>query len=107
MPMKSNLSVIRRFTGFHGRTQLLDAFRRQLVVAGDLQLARKLANHASLHSHGANHNLITQGCADNDIYFILSGSVSIIVIGDVGAESSLMLVLLRFLFVCLAQSQAS
>ncbi len=72
---------MKRFTGPGGKTRQLDAFRMQALVAGDLQIAKELVKSSNLRNLRANHQLMTQGGTDNDIYFILSGSVSVIVNG--------------------------
>ena len=48
MPTKSSASVIRRFVGRRGKQRLIDALRYQVLVAGDLSLARALADHTIL-----------------------------------------------------------
>ena len=82
MGRKSNPSIVHRFTGGrNGRARLLDALRSQFLVAGNSRLARELAADVILQDFKPGQELTIQGQCDNDIYFILSGSVSVIVNG--------------------------
>lgn len=68
-----------RFTGRGGKARLLDALRTQILVAGDRAVATKLVKHATISYCKLGRVLMIQGDSDNDIYFILSGAVSVIV----------------------------
>ena len=70
---------MRRFTGATGRRNLLAALCAQQAVAGDKALARRLLAIGSLHEFKAGKTIVTQGNADNDMYMIISGSVSIVI----------------------------
>jgi CRP/FNR family cyclic AMP-dependent transcriptional regulator len=77
MAVKSNPRLIRRFTGTGGRGRLIEALKRQFLVAGDVEIARKLAKKVTPRQLRTGYCLISQGGADNDMYFILSGACAI------------------------------
>ncbi|MDP9100346.1 MAG: nucleotide-binding protein [Verrucomicrobiota bacterium] len=58
---------------------MIDALRSQALVGGNQTIALRFANKAVTKALRKGHNLIEQGAADNDIYFILSGCCSIAV----------------------------
>jgi CRP/FNR family transcriptional regulator, cyclic AMP receptor protein len=73
--------MIRRF---QEHDKLVDAVRRQQIVQNEKSVAEKLAGVAELIQFEAaapNNVLITQNSADNDIFLILAGQVSIWVNG--------------------------
>ena len=78
-PGKRSPSIIPRFTGTAGRRNLLAAICAQQAVAGDTSLARRLIAVGSLHEHPSGRMIMRQGDTDNDIYLIVSGSVSIVI----------------------------
>ncbi len=77
MGLKTNPSVIHRFTGKDGKKRLIEAFTQQILVAGNVQIAKELVRYAKLYDVKSNIDLILQGGADDDIYFIISGTVSV------------------------------
>ncbi len=77
MAIKGSPSLIRRFTGKGGQARLIETLKRQFLVAGDLAIARKVAKKTTTRQLRTGYCLISQGCADNDMYFILSGSCAI------------------------------
>lgn len=79
MPAKTNPSIVPRFAGTTGRRNLVAAVCRQHAVAGDGALARRLVAAGSLHEYRPGRTIVTQGAADNDMYMIVSGSVSVII----------------------------
>lgn len=79
MSTKTRPSLIQRFTGSGGKSRLINALKNQALVGGDQTIALRLANQARTQSLRKGYKLIKQGAADNDIYFILSGSCSIAV----------------------------
>jgi CRP/FNR family transcriptional regulator, cyclic AMP receptor protein len=81
LPMKSSPSLILRFSGSGGRNRLIEALQEQQLVGGSVQIARQLAKYAECKHLHPNRTFIKEGDADNDMYFILSGSVSISVQG--------------------------
>lgn len=79
MSVKSSPSIVPRFSGKHGRRNLLLALCSQTVVSGNLKLAEKIARAGCLQEAQAGELLIEQGGSDNDVYFIISGSASVLV----------------------------
>jgi predicted nucleotide-binding protein len=75
--MKSNPSVIHRFTGKQGKERLIEAFSGQTLVSGNYDIAKKLAQCTQLQDIKSDEDIIAQGNTDTDIYFILSGKVSV------------------------------
>lgn len=74
--------MITRFEGKDGRSRLIVALRAQQSVHNDERLASELADLVDLvqvEPGKPESAFITQGNADNDIYLILCGKVSIIV----------------------------
>jgi predicted nucleotide-binding protein len=69
--------MMHRFQGPDGRDRLIAALARQRLVAGDQEIAAALASHVAVREWRATECLITQGGDDNDLLFILAGSVSI------------------------------
>jgi predicted nucleotide-binding protein len=65
-----------------GRQMLVDSLKRQEFVAGNTKLADLLIRHGDLMEYSKGDQLITEGGEDNDIYFLLSGSVAIVVKGN-------------------------
>ncbi len=70
-----------RFEGNAGRRLLIDALKTQKMVAGNTALAEELANLVTVMAIKTGEKIIIQGNSDNDIFFILAGSFSIIVNG--------------------------
>lgn len=81
MALKSSPSLIKRFSGATGRERFIKMLQEQELVAGNEQLARKMAELATRRELPANHEFLSQGGVDNEIYFILCGSVSVKVNG--------------------------
>ncbi len=79
MPAKSSPSIVPRFAGSAGRANLLTAVCAQQSVAGDAALARRLIAAGTLHEYRSGRAIVTQGDADNDMYMIVSGSVSVVI----------------------------
>lgn len=79
MPAKNSPSIIPRLSGAAGRANLLTAICAQQSVAGNKALARRLIAAGALHEYRPGKTIVTQGNADNDIYMIVSGSVSVII----------------------------
>jgi len=77
MSKKSSPTLAKRFSGRGGRDRLIDALRNQFLIGGDQEIAREVARHTYIQHLSANDELITEGAPDNEIYFILSGSISI------------------------------
>ncbi len=76
--------MISRFQGAGGRLRLVSALRAQRIICDDEQLAQEVAEIATLLQIEPNvptSEFIKQGAADNDIYLILAGKVSVRVNG--------------------------
>lgn len=81
--------MITRFKGNEGRPRLVAALCAQRTVQNNQALAEELAELVTLHQiepQCVESTFITQGCADNDIYLILSGKVSIVINGREKAQ---------------------
>lgn len=75
------MEMINRFRGTEGRARLIWALRKQSILHGDETLFNELADQAELLQFEDGEELIRQNDADNDIYFILAGRLSIAVNG--------------------------
>jgi hypothetical protein len=81
--------VIERFEGKSGRRLLLEALKGQQLVAGKATLARALAARVTLAELAPGAVLIREGGADNDLYFVLAGRVTILVGGiEIGTRDA-------------------
>lgn len=75
------MQPIDRFSGGPTAPPLLDALRNQYAIHGDERIAGALAQVAKLAQYPPGTRIIEQGAADNDVYFILMGEVSIVING--------------------------
>lgn len=73
--------MISRFCGTNGRNRLISALRKQSIIHDNETLSKELADQAEVVQFEPRHQLILQDEADNDIYFILAGRLSIVVNG--------------------------
>ena len=73
--------MLNRFSGDSGRRLRVEAFKNQKLVAGNTELAEKLADMSELVEVASGASVINQDDYTNDIFFILVGSFSIIVNG--------------------------
>jgi CRP/FNR family transcriptional regulator, cyclic AMP receptor protein len=80
--------MIHRFQGEAGKRLLVEAFRRQHIIRNDVDLATALAEVCSLMEFNAGDLIITQGEADNCIYFIVTGKVAVCIHGRIVAFRS-------------------
>jgi len=71
--------VLGRFSGEGGARLLLEALKDQFIVAHDEGVAQALACVATPRELAAGAALILQNGADNDLHFILSGAVDVII----------------------------
>lgn len=78
---KSNPTIASRFSGSGGRSRLIESLLRQPLIGGDAVLSGKLAKLVEVVDTRAGRKLTRQGHADNDIFFILTGKVSVRVNG--------------------------
>lgn len=76
-------SILPRFQGTDGKKRLTEALMPQTLIGGNRNLAEAIAKKASLFEFlpSTNVKIITQGDSDNDIYFIIAGSVIVSVNG--------------------------
>ena len=74
-------SMLPRFEGDDGKRRLVDALRQQTIVSGDSAIAVEIAAAASLEELLPGEILIRDGGADNDLFFIVTGSFRIVVNG--------------------------
>ena len=81
MQRKYSPNMICRFIGAKGKQKLVDVLCEQDLVAGNLQIAKELARSSNIRELKPKVELMLQDGTDNDIYFILSGSVAIIING--------------------------
>ena len=69
--------MIERFEGENGKRLLAETFADQGIVNGDKDVAAGLLKVARLQELESGDVLITQDADDNDIYFVISGSLTI------------------------------
>jgi CRP/FNR family transcriptional regulator, cyclic AMP receptor protein len=74
--MMNSMTLIERFQGVAGRRALLEALTRNELIC-DKALAQLVANACTLLSFNAEAAIVTQGGADQELYFLLAGSVVI------------------------------
>jgi predicted nucleotide-binding protein len=79
MARKSNPSVVGRFRGTTGKKRLAETFLGQPLLSASEAAATLFSNSSKLLELPAGHQLTVQGGQDNDLYFILSGSVRVFV----------------------------
>jgi len=79
MARKSNPSVVRRFRGAPGKQRLAETLLGQPLLSASVTAATALSRCANLCEVPSDQQLMVQGGQDNDLYFILSGSVRILV----------------------------
>ncbi|MDF2118722.1 nucleotide-binding protein [Roseiarcaceae bacterium H3SJ34-1] len=70
-----------RFEG-SSKARLIEALKRQEFVGGNGDVAEALASRGSLVEYRSGETLITQGGEDNDIVFLIAGSVAIVINGN-------------------------
>lgn len=73
--------MIERFEGDAGKFLRIEVLRSQKIVQGDAVIATKLSELVTLRELNCDDVLIVEGERDNDMYFLLSGQVSIRVKG--------------------------
>ena len=76
------MQPIDRFAGGATARPLLEALQNQYIVRGDYALAAELAKVATVTQYSAGARIIEQGHADNDVFLILLGEVSIVINGQ-------------------------
>ena len=73
--------MLRRFDGPEGRVPLIESLRTQPIIGGGSDLAELVAASVEVEAFEPDSVLIEESATDNDIFFILSGAVSIRVLG--------------------------
>src|SRR5580704_6751435 len=81
MASKSSPSVVQRFRGSTGKRRLAETLLSQSILSGSLSVSTAICNRLKLFEVPANYQLIAQGSQGNDLFFIISGSVRILVNG--------------------------
>jgi len=71
--------MVPRFDGPSGRKNLLAEMCNQQSIAGSQELARRFIEAGALHEYQVGRTIVRQGDSDNEMYFILSGSVSTVI----------------------------
>lgn len=77
-----------RFEGEEGRVRLIELLKDQRLVGGSEELSIKLVDVGTIQVLPEGEALIKQDSEDNDIYFIIVGSVSIMINGRLIATRS-------------------
>ncbi|QBQ08936.1 TIR domain-containing protein [Pseudomonas sp. SXM-1] len=77
--------MIERFYGEEGRRLRVSVLQMQKMVAGNKELAEELADIVEIVVFAPGHELIKQGGSDNCIYFVMVGSLKVLVNGRVVA----------------------
>jgi CRP-like cAMP-binding protein len=80
-PKMTSDSMLPRFEGEEGKRRLVDALQKQSIVGGDSAIAAEIDAAVSLQEHPPGAILIRDGAADNDLFFIVTGSFRIVVNG--------------------------
>jgi len=73
--------MIKRFQGADGTPRLISSLRDQKIIHDNEELATKIAGMINLKMIEPGEVLITQDEVDNDLFFILSGRLSVLVHG--------------------------
>ena len=73
--------MIGRFRGIEGRSRLVSALRKQVILHDNETLSKELSDHAELAQLERDDQLIVQDEADDDVFFILAGRLSIVING--------------------------
>ena len=73
--------MISRFRGCQGRNRLISALRKQAIIHDNETLSIELSDQAEVVQVEPGDQLILQDEADDDIYFILAGRLSVVVGG--------------------------
>ena len=73
--------MIDRFIGETGRPALIDALNGQKMVRGNAELATKIADYAECIEFKTGDAIFEQGSEGSEVYFLLAGSVNIVING--------------------------
>ncbi len=77
--------MLDRFDGDKGHRLRIDALNQQRIVQGNPAIASEIAEKSTLRSFETGEAVVTQDGLDNEIYFIISGSVDVVVNGRIVA----------------------
>lgn len=72
--------MIERFQG-DGHRLLIDSLKRQLLVNGNEDAAHALFESGNMVEFSQGEKIITENADDNDVYFIVAGTVSVVIKG--------------------------
>ena len=78
--------MVKKFSGPAGKKKFASMLEHQVLVLGDKLMAKAIANKAKVKIFKKNTDIIIQGNFDSDLFFILSGRVSILINGRKVAE---------------------
>ena len=81
MTTPSHPSMLPRFEGPEGKTRLAEVLKQQVIINGDASIASAVADKVALVEAAPGQTIITQDDTDTDLYFIVSGEVTIRVNG--------------------------
>lgn len=73
--------MIERFQGERGRENLVGSLRSQKIVAGNAELAERIADSGSLIEVAPGTSIIQQAAEDDDVFLIIAGAFDIVVNG--------------------------
>ncbi len=77
MRKSSPLNAIDKFDGKAGTKRLIEVIKSQVIVNGEINVAKKIFKKGQLKEFKKGQHIIEQDDHDTDIYFIICGSVSI------------------------------
>jgi len=70
-------SIKKRFEGNAGKNKLIEALKKQVLINGDNVISEAIADKVEMIEYIKGNEIIQQDNSDTEMYFILSGSVSI------------------------------
>ena len=73
--------MLQRFVGEDRKRFVIEALESQPVIGGQVDLACIVCRASTIHSWEPGEILIAEGDRDDDIWFLLAGSVSVLVRG--------------------------
>lgn len=77
--------MLERFNGEQGHRLKIEALMQQRMVLGNSSIATEIADKSTLRAFQPGETLITQHSTENEVLFLISGSVDIIINGRVVA----------------------
>lgn len=78
--------MIARFQGEEGKRRLVSALQEHVIINGDEEVSKAIAEKAELRQFAPGDDIIKQDGYDSDIFFVISGAVNILVNGRVIAN---------------------